>query len=235
MIDFLSDRMLGVYNLCLGLDSYNPLNRVIDVGSDHGKLSAYFLQNNTASYVVCTDIHKNPVMRSDEFLKSYNLSGKYEVHCTDGVCGVPLKAGDTVVIAGMGGNMIMSIIEDCLRDNPIEVIKDVNFVFQPQKTNEELRVFLCSKGFSILEENTFVDRDIFYYAMAVRFTGIASELTLKEKYLGPKLLDKFSSGDELTKAYYKHLLGIFEYRKRSVKEIEQLLSELEKDDSFALL
>ncbi len=235
MIDFLSDRMLGVYNLCLGLDSYNPQNRVIDVGSDHGKLSAYFLLSNTASYVVCTDIHKNPVQRTDEFLKSYNLSGKYEVHCTDGVCGVPLKAGDTVVIAGMGGNMIMSIIEECLRDNPIKVIKDVNFVFQPQKTNEELRVFLCSKGFSIIDEKTFIDRDIFYYAMAVRYTGKVYELSLKEKYFGPKLLSKFYNGDLLTKAYYKHLLGIFEYRKRSVDEISKLLSELEKDDSFALL
>ena len=87
--------------------------RVIDVGSDHGYLAVRCLEEGLAESAVCTEIHKGPAQRSQDALVEAGFGDSSEVYITDGLKGVPLMAGDTVVIAGMGGLNIVDVILTC--------------------------------------------------------------------------------------------------------------------------
>ncbi|MCR5617574.1 MAG: class I SAM-dependent methyltransferase [Clostridiales bacterium] len=216
----LSDRLLMVYN---AIDKERSLKgRVIDVGSDHGFLALRCLEDKITPYVICTDIHKQPAERTRKCLEDNGFSDISEVFCTDGLTGIDLKRYDNVVMAGLGGNTIMSVLTEVLKRTPHDILKEVDLILQPQKTSDELRVFLAKEGFEIVFEDTDTDRDLFYVLIKARFTGISHELTLEEKYYGPCLLLR---NDDKAVRYKEHLDEIFKIRSRGNPELRKLLEE----------
>ena len=203
--------------------------RVIDVGSDHGYLAVRCLEEGLADSAVCTEIHKGPAQRSQDALVDAGFGDVSEVYITDGLKGVPLVSGDTVVIAGMGGLNIVDIITRALKDNGYHVFENVTFVLQPQKSNDIVRKYLSKAGFVFLDETVCYDRDIFYNCMRVVFKGISTTITDEEACYGPKLLSKFKNGDPQVIAYFEHLDEIFEIRQRSNPTVKAALEERKKN------
>ena len=220
MIDPLSIRLQMVYD---SIDRTKASKgRVIDVGSDHGLLALSCLKNSITPYCICTDIHKLPAERTDKCLKGHNLSGSYEVYCTDGLVGIDLKPNDTVVMAGLGGNTIMSVMSEVISRTSKDILKEVDFVLQPQKTSDELRVYLVSNGFSINSETATIDRDLFYQLIMTSYTGEVTSLTPEEKYYGPVLLR--SEKPEIKK-FHDHLDEVYKLRSRGNPELRKVLEE----------
>ena len=203
--------------------------RVIDVGSDHGYLAVRCLEEGLAGSAVCTEIHKGPAQRSQDALVEAGFGDISGVYITDGLKGVPLIAGDTVVIAGMGGLNIVDIITRALKDNGYHVLENVTFVLQPQKSNDIVRKYLAKAGFVFEDESVCYDRDIFYNCMRVVFKGISTTITDEEACYGPKLLKKFKNGDPQVAAYYQHLDEIFEIRQRSNPTVKAALEERKRN------
>ncbi len=214
----MSERLMTVISL-IG----SPAVRVIDVGSDHGKLAAWCLLEDIAETAVCTDIHKDPAERTRQCLDDYLLSGRSEVYCTDGLSGVELRKGDVVVMAGLGGNNMIDIMEAAAASAPEAVMKEILWVLQPQKSIERVRKYLAQKGYVIKDEKTCIDRDIFYQMMCCSYTGVPYELTLKEIYYGPVFMKKAAEGDELVKAFHRHMDDIYKIRARGDSEIARML------------
>ena len=203
--------------------------RIIDVGSDHGYLAIRCLEEGLADEAVCTEIHRAPAQRSEDALIEAGYGDCSEVFITDGLKGVPLMAGDTVVIAGMGGLNIVDIISRALKDNGYHVLENVTFVLQPQKSNDIVRKYLSKAGFVFEDESVCYDRDIFYNCMRVVFKGISTTITDEEACYGPKLLSKFKNGDPQVIAYFEHLDESFEIRQRSNPTVKAALEERKKN------
>ena len=203
--------------------------RIIDVGSDHGYLAIRCLEEGLADEAVCTEIHRAPAQRSEDALIEAGYGDCSEVFITDGLKGVPLMAGDTVVIAGMGGLNIVDIISRALKDNGYHVLENLSFVLQPQKSNDIVRKYLSKAGFVFEDESVCYDRDIFYNCMRVVFKGISTTITDEEACYGPKLLSKFKNGDPQVIAYFEHLDEIFEIRQRSNPTVKAALEERKKN------
>ena len=203
--------------------------RIIDVGSDHGYLAIRCLEEGLADEAVCTEIHRAPAQRSEDALIEAGYGDCSEGFITDGLKGVPLMAGDTVVIAGMGGLNIVDIISRSLKDNGYHVLENVTFVLQPQKSNDIVRKYLSKAGFVFEDESVCYDRDIFYNCMRVVFKGISTTITDEEACYGPKLLSKFKNGDPQVIAYFEHLDEIFEIRQRSNPTVKAALEERKKN------
>lgn len=220
-MDQLSIRLQMVYDT-VDKDKASK-GRIIDVGSDHGLLALECLKTNLTSYCICTDIHKLPAERTRQCLLSNDMSERSEVYCTDGLKGITLKDNDTVIMAGLGGNTSVDVITEALKVTPLEVLSNVDFVLQPQKSSDRLRQFLCENGFSIVDENVAIDRDLFYVCIRATYTGIKTELTLKEKFYGPVLLTKESAD---IKAYFDHLTSIYKIRSRGDNELKILMEEI---------
>ena len=141
--------------------------RIIDVGSDHGYLAIRCLEEGLADEAVCTEIHRAPAQRSEDALIEAGFGDCSEVYITDGLKGVPLMAGDTIVMAGMGGLNIVDIISRALKDNGYHVLENVTFVLQPQKSNDIVRKYLAKAGFVFEDESVCYDRDIFYNCYSI--------------------------------------------------------------------
>ncbi|WP_034442767.1 tRNA (adenine(22)-N(1))-methyltransferase [Butyrivibrio sp. AE2032] len=226
----LTVRLEMVYEQVRSAVSEPGSTRVIDVGSDHGYLALRCLDSSLVSSAVCTEIHKAPAKRSETALILAGYKERSEVFVTDGLNGVPLKEGDIVVIAGMGGLNIIDIVTRALKDNGSEVMKKVTFVLQPQKSNDTVRKFLAETGFTYQDESVCCDRDIFYNCMRVTYKGESYSLTDEEACYGPVLLERYNEGDKEVIAYFAHLDDIFEIRQRSNPVVKSALEARKKNE-----
>lgn len=178
---------------------------VVDVGSDHGYLGAYCLSNEVCRYVISTDIHQEPAMRTRELLKDYE--DRCETIVTDGLQGVVLKDDMNVAIAGMGGLEICKILKNALSSEK-SIPKGMKFVLQPQKSHYEVRSFLSDNGFSILDEKIIIEKDRFFYTiLLVEYTGESYRLTDEEMFLGPVLLRQRPENYDEYIAHEKEVFG----------------------------
>ena len=197
--------------------------RIIDVGSDHGYLAVRCLDDGIAGSVICTEIHEAPAKRSSLALNEAGYTEISEVFVTDGLKGVPLKYGDIVVIAGMGGLNIIDILTRALKDNGSSVFEKVTFVLQPQKSVELVRQYLSGSGFYFADETVCCDRDIFYNCMRIGFNGMRSQLTNEEACYGPVLLKKRPQA----------FLNLLNYRIQREEEILESIRHSEKREHSA--
>lgn len=122
-----------------------------DVGCDHGYCSEYVLKNGLCENVVFSDVSKGSLAKAEKLLGGYVLQGKAKGVLGDGFYGVP-KDTETVLIAGMGGSEIVSILSDKKQGFMPE-----KFVFQPMHDSEKLRRYLLENGGYIERDYTFED------------------------------------------------------------------------------
>lgn len=124
-----------------------------DIGSDHGILPAYLLQNKIIKYAVITDISKKNLLKAQKRFCGENSEDAVFI-CTDGLKGVDKKI-NTVIIAGMGGMEIIKILKEAPQSYE-------NYIFQPMKNTATLRIFLFKNGFKILTDFIIKDGRNFY-------------------------------------------------------------------------
>ena len=150
----LSERLSAVSKLI------TPTLTVADVGCDHGYLSIYLLQNNITDKVIASDVRKGPLSRAEENVKLYGLDGKIELRLSDGLKNYKPGEVDSVVMSGMGGNLMIKILEES--KSVIEGVKEL--ILQPQSEIAGLRHYLSDNGFMIISES-MVYEDYKYYPM----------------------------------------------------------------------
>ena len=133
--------------------------RVLDVGSDHAMLPLYLVENGVSPSAVLTDRVKGPLRKSYEQVNRVLgedvvtpdfpcTMGAYEFRIGDGLDAVDFGEADVAVIAGMGGENIAGI----LARRP-EVAKGFErLILQPRTKSDELREYLISAGFVILDD-----------------------------------------------------------------------------------
>ena len=221
----LSSRLSAVFDHVAAARNGIGPGRVLDVGSDHGLLAVSCLENEIANEAICTEIHQGPADHSKEALTEAGFEEVSSVSVTDGLDGIQLKKGDIVVIAGMGGLNIIDIVSRCMKNETPDILKDVRFVIQPQKSVNLVRKFFAEQGFAFDDESVCTDRDFFYNIMRMSYSGISYELGAFKECYGVLLPDKEKAGDALVKAYFAHLDEVFEIRSRSDLVVREALNE----------
>ncbi len=193
--------------------------RVCDVGTDHGYLPIFLSKNNIASRIIAADLNPNPLLIAKNNIEKLKADG-ITLRLCDGLSGIERNEIDTVIIAGMGGNVISGIIERCnwARD------KDLTFILQPTTSAEVLREFLCVNGFEIFSETPVFENNKLYSIMLVKFSGAKNECSAGFYYIGK--LDKHSLfGLEYIKKQEKRLL-------KEVKALENIADKKADYDRF---
>ncbi len=158
--------------------------RVADVGCDHGYLGIYLLQSGLASFVVATDLRQEPLARARANAERFGTAGRMRFAVCDGLRAIGPKSVDTVVCAGMGGDTIAKILEECPWSNSNEI----SWIFQPQSSGNDLRRYLGEHGYMIRRELLVRDSGFLYSAMEVQ-SGGGHPLTPGEQYASPQILE----------------------------------------------
>jgi tRNA (adenine22-N1)-methyltransferase len=110
--------------------------RVADIGTDHGRLPLWLLQNGIVKHAFAVDKAEGPLSQAKALAAHCGLAGRLECIAGDGLLPLPPDSVDTVVIAGMGGESIALI----LSESPWALRK--HLLLQPMSRIEKLEKFL---------------------------------------------------------------------------------------------
>ena len=154
--------------------------RVADIGTDHGYLVAYLIENGICPGGIAADLRKGPLENARQTVIQQGLSDKIELILSDGLENIPTDACDDIVIAGMGGNLIAEILEKA----PWVKDERINIVAQPMTHAEVLRQYFLDNGFTIAQEKTATDGKRYYCIICANYTGKKETHKLSYIYTG---------------------------------------------------
>ena len=171
----LSDRLKGLTAMV------SVGNRVCDVGCDHAFVPIYLINKGISPYVLAMDVKKGPIESAKEHIREYGLEAYIETRLSDGLTEYKNGEADTLICAGMGGRLMMSILD---RDKT-KTASFKEMILQPQSEIEQFRYFLRSSGYLIVEENMIEEGGKFYSIIRTVNKGKSREtLTIEDSLRG---------------------------------------------------
>lgn len=165
-------------------------NTVADVGCDHAYISIYLVEHEIATRTVALDINRGPLERAAKNVSEYGYCDRISTRLSNGLEKLEPGEVQTIVIAGMGGELMVSI----LRNKELCVDMAEELVLQPQSEIDKVRRYLHNRRFSITEENMCID-DGKYYVVIHAKNGFQeanpSVQYEKEPTLEQKVFDRY--------------------------------------------
>ena len=162
----LSKRLQAVADL---LDCHD---RIADIGCDHGFVSIYLIESKKARKCLAMDVNIGPLERAKEHVMEKRLSTYIETRLSDGAKAIQFIEKDdggkklevdAALIAGMGGRLMIQIIQDSL--NKFQSMEE--FVLQPQSEIAKVRRFVRDIGYHIEKEDMVLEDGKYYPMMKV--------------------------------------------------------------------
>lgn len=157
---------------------------VADIGTDHAYIPAYLVRNKICQHIIATDINIGPLNRARKYITENGLEQNIETRLGAGL--KPLKYGevDTIIIAGMGGVLIQSILEEGK-----DLLEKVDtLILQPMIGQEAVREWLYNNAFRIIDEALAKEGDKLYTVIIAKH-GVEKDKP-SDFEIGDKLIEK---------------------------------------------
>ena len=155
-----------------------------DIGTDHAYLPIYLCEqrkltpvataNGDTLCAIAADINKGPVERADEHIAAAGLTKYIKTLQTDGLTGLDVYDPADIIIFGMGGELIASILESA----PWVNAPGKRLILQPMTHAEKLREYLLSAGYSIVGETLSREGDRIYQTICAEPASGVPAVTL---------------------------------------------------------
>lgn len=144
-----------------------PQTKVADIGGDHGWLLLFVAKKGLLGSGIIGEINKGPFENAAQRIQAYGLSQQIDVRLGDGLSVLQEDEVDQVVIAGMGGALIASILEAGKK----KLGSVQRLVLQPNIGGHRVRQWLVRHGWKLIHEEIIWDAEI-YYELIVAEPGI---------------------------------------------------------------
>lgn len=189
-----------------------------DVGTDHGYVPISLVQRKKIQKAIAMDINKGPLQRAREHIAEFQLEEFIETRLSDGVKKLKVGEVDSILIAGMGGELVIHVLSDGM-----EVCRSVKeLILQPQSELDKVRRFLRENKYKIVDEDMVIEDGKYYPMMKVVpveedgfWRVIPKEAIRACDMYGPLLL---KNGNP----------SLRKFLVRQHKQLEKILKELEK-------
>ena len=156
-----------------------------DIGTDHGKIPVFLVADGRTKRAIAGDKNIHPCNAARETAMRYGLTDFIEVRQGDGLKILRPGEVETIIIAGMGGELMSVILA-----NDILVAKaSRSLVLQPMNNIAEVRRFLMANGWAIKDEVLAKEKGHIYVALMAQ-RGKSESLDMVEAELGSVLLAK---------------------------------------------
>jgi tRNA (adenine22-N1)-methyltransferase len=140
-----------------------PGNIVADVGTDHGYIPIYQIQQNRSPSAIAMDLRKGPLQRAADHIQSCGLSDRIQTRLSDGTAALGVGEAETIVVAGMGGELVLHILT-----NGEAVCRSAKeLILQPQSEIAGVRRYLREHAYRIVAENMIYEDGKYYPMMRV--------------------------------------------------------------------
>lgn len=190
---------------------------IADVGTDHGYIPVAMASSGFKGNIFATDINSQPLSKAVSYAERMNVSDRICFIRSDGLVSVPPDKLDTIIIAGMGGDTICSIIDrsEWTMNNYYKLI------LQPMTKHEVLRYWLTNNGYGIEAEHIDFSNGRYNQIIVSRFTDKNTDMSTAELFCGysDAVVDR-----ELYRALLNKETAIFEDSFKSISSTESVCS-----------
>ncbi len=193
-----------------------PGYKVADIGTDHGYVPIYLVQEGVSPHAIAMDINKGPILRANEHIIENKLEDFIETRISNGFEELEEGEAECAIVAGMGGELIIRILEE--GKNRVKEFKEI--ILSPHSEISMVRRYLHKSGLKIIDEKMLIDEGK-YYTIMKAVHGDDNKYSDTEYMYGAVLINK---KDEILRQYLEN-----EYEK--LKKIIYKLKENDTDNS----
>lgn len=134
-----------------------------DVGTDHGYIPIALIQRQKIKSAIAMDINKGPLARAQDNIASAQLGDYIQTRLSDGVAALGEGEADSILIAGMGGELVIHILSEGEK-----VCKAASeLILQPQSDIRKVREYLRLHHYKIVDEDMICEDGKYYPMMRV--------------------------------------------------------------------
>jgi len=177
-------------------------SNVADVGTDHGYIPIWLAQGSCAGLLAACDIHEGPLANARLSAKQYGVSEHIRFELCNGLDFPGSEAYETIVIAGMGGELICSILEQAPWTRAGQTL-----ILQPNSKIDLLSEWLDTHGYRINNARLVKDSGKLYQILSVSGGESRGPFTTAQ-YRVDRLY--FERKDPLLPAYLDQLIAKYE-------------------------
>ncbi len=190
-----------------------------DIGTDHAYLPVWLAKNNIIKSAVAADIRPMPLEHGTENIRKYGCENIVSTRLSDGLDEFSEGEADDIVMAGMGAELIVNIIDRTTwLKNP-----DLHLILQPMTRAHVLRKYLCENGFEIIEEKACAHGGKNYTVMLAEYSGKKGFFPAYFNYVG-----KLPENDPLSREYMAQVLKKLRYKSNGMKHDGKDPSQLDE-------
>lgn len=168
--------------------------RLADIGTDHALLPVALLRREKIASAIASDIGQGPLESARRTARQFGYEDHVSLRLGPGLTTVQPKEADTIVIAGMGGETIIGI----LQHDPWVLDGEHLLLLQAMTGQAELRQYLAAQGGMIAQETICREGRRYYTILAVRGGGQLVEQSLAESVISKPLCDDPLAEEYLT-------------------------------------
>ncbi|MCR4999805.1 MAG: class I SAM-dependent methyltransferase [Lachnospiraceae bacterium] len=140
-----------------------PGYKLADIGCDHGFLSIALVERGICPSAIAMDLRPGPLSHAVENIAHEGLSNRIETRLSDGLDKLSIGEAESIVIAGMGGRLLIHILE--AGDTIAKAAQEL--ILQPQSEIPLVRHYLVEQGYQLLAEDMLCEDGKYYPMMKV--------------------------------------------------------------------
>lgn len=192
-----------------------PGSEIADVGTDHGYIPVFLCESGIIKSAVASDINEGPLSSCEALVKQEGLEERISIRLSNGLDELCSDEFDTVIIAGMGGELIADILSRC------DYISSKHIILNPMTHPELARKFLYDNGFEIVNDFIVKDGHHYYSVFDAVYTGEMIPKTRVDYFLG-------NIKDYSHKEYFIHLLNYLKNKSKSGENYSDVIIAVEE-------
>ncbi len=153
---------------------------VADIGTDHAYLPIWLTAMGKVSFAYASDINEEPIKVAEENIAKYGFNDKITTFTGAGIEKIPQNNVDDIVVAGMGGDNIIGILDAAkwLKNSRYRLI------LQPMSKPEKLREYLYRNNFDIIKEIAVCEVNRVYTVICAEYSEIEIDFSEFNFYAG---------------------------------------------------
>ncbi|CCI85598.1 S-adenosyl-L-methionine-dependent methyltransferase [Lactobacillus pasteurii DSM 23907 = CRBIP 24.76] len=160
-------------------------SRVADIGTDHAYLPIQLVKEGKVDYAIASDIAQGPLNNAIQDIAQAGFADKIEARLGAGLETIKHEDQiDTVVIAGMGGKLMIQILDDAWNKG----FHFENLVLAPNITEPKVREWLMNHNYHLLDEKLIFEAGHSYELLKAKLEKEPVELTKRQLLFGPIIL-----------------------------------------------
>ncbi|WP_409289323.1 tRNA (adenine(22)-N(1))-methyltransferase [Peribacillus sp. SCS-37] len=195
-----------------------PGSTLADIGSDHAYLPCYAAKKNLIKAGIAGEVSEGPFHSAVNQVRASGLEAVITVRKGDGLEVLSPKEADCITIAGMGGTLISSILE-----NGREKLDGVSrLILQPNIGAPNVRHWLRKNGWELMAESILEEDGKIYEILSAERGDAHKPYQVNEKasmLLGPFLMA------ERNEAFMKKWKHELHHMKRIHEQLDQSSKE----------